>query len=83
VFDIVDLWNEHSLGGCTYHVLHPGGKSYSARPVNASEAEGRRSERFQDFGHTPGPMAPVEEELNPSYPMTLDLRWPVIGQHQG
>jgi uncharacterized protein (DUF2126 family) len=83
VFDIVDLWNEHSLGGCTYHVLHPGGKSYSARPVNASEAEGRRSERFQDFGHTPGPMAPVEEELNPSYPMTLDLRWPVIGRHQG
>ncbi|MGA8026968.1 MAG: transglutaminase family protein, partial [Bryobacteraceae bacterium] len=76
VFDIVDLWNEHSVGGCTYHVLHPGGRSYSARPLNAAEAEMRRSERFQSSGHTPGPMALPREELNPSFPMTLDLRWP-------
>jgi uncharacterized protein (DUF2126 family) len=83
VLDVVDLWNEHSIGGCIYHVRHPGGKTYSARPVNASEAESRRSERFQDFGHTPGTIALVEEELNPSYPMTLDMRWPASGGSRG
>jgi len=80
VFDIVDLWNGRSIGGCTYHVTHPDGRVYNARPVNAAEAESRRSERFQHFGHTPGPMMVPEEEVNPSFPMTLDLRWPTPGE---
>lgn len=75
VFDIVDQWNERSIGGVTYHVLHPGGRTYSSRPVNAAEAEGRRSERFQNHGHTSGVMRVQEEPVNPSFPMTLDLRW--------
>jgi uncharacterized protein (DUF2126 family) len=75
VFDIIDQWNKRSMGACTYHVVHPGGRTYRTRPVNAAEAESRRSERFEDSGHTPGIISSLEEELNPYFPMTLDLRW--------
>ncbi len=73
-FDLVDTWLQRSLGGCQYHVSHPGGLSHVSFPINAYEAESRRLARFLRMGHTPGAMNVPKTERSLEFPFSIDLR---------
>ncbi len=80
-FELVDAVTGMSRGGCTYHVSHPGGRSYDDPPVNAVEAESRRGRRFEAIGFTPGQvdMSDIREKqarqsTDVGAPGILDLR---------
>ncbi len=73
-FDLYDTWMRRSVGGCQYHVAHPGGRNHETFPVNSFEAESRRLARFTRISHTPGEMVVAAATPDPEFPFTLDLR---------
>ncbi len=75
-FDLIDTWTGRSIGGCTYHVSHPGGLSYNAYPINAFEAESRRVNRYDDVSHSQGVFTPRPEinAVREFFPRDVPLR---------
>ena len=77
-FDLIDTWSNRSVGGCQYHVAHPGGRGNEKFPVNSFEAESRRLARFFRMGHSPGnrsaSLTSNRESTSAEFPFTLDLR---------
>jgi uncharacterized protein (DUF2126 family)/transglutaminase-like putative cysteine protease len=75
VIDVIDLWSQRIVAGCTFHVAHPAGRNYEHPPINAFEAEARRSARFEAAGHTSGRLESVPAlVVDPEFPHTLDVR---------
>ncbi len=65
---------ERSLGGCQYHVMHPGWPQLRNLPGERFRVRKPAARALFRMGHTPGFMAPPQEAPNLEFPFTLDLR---------
>lgn len=73
--DVLDTWQQRSLGAVTWHVWHPEGRAFAEPPFTAFEATARRQSRITYDRHQPYPaVATVPPRPAVSGPM-LDLRW--------
>ena len=75
-FELIDTWTQQCIGRCVYHAGPPDGTVHTVRPADAAEARARRLQRFQILETTGAAVVVPKAEINPSFPMTLDLRWP-------
>ena len=74
-FDVVDAWLRRSIGGCQYHVAHPGGRNYDTFPLTLTRQKaGVWRVFFFRMGHTPGVMTLKPLPAGIEHPLTLDLR---------
>ena len=75
-FDLVDTWSGRSIGGCTYHVSHPGGRSYDDLPGERQRGRGaalRALLAARPHAGTDGRSR--QSRRTRAIPCTLDLRW--------
>ncbi|MEM7560547.1 MAG: transglutaminase family protein, partial [Planctomycetota bacterium] len=74
-FELIDLEHRSSMGGCTYHVVHPGGRGTDRFPVNSFEAESRRAARFDTWAMTGGELNLPDFPYSHGgeHPMTFDM----------
>lgn len=80
-FELIEKQTGRAVGGCSYHVVHPGGRSYDGPPVNSVEAEARRNGRFEEGGFTAGRVdvarlleIQARQAIDVTAPGMLDLR---------
>jgi uncharacterized protein (DUF2126 family)/transglutaminase-like putative cysteine protease len=76
VFELVDIQKAQMVGRCTYHATALDGQVYPNRPASAAAAKMRSDARFVVSSPDDGPITIPPDEINTSFPGTLDLRMP-------
>ena len=72
-FDIFDAWSGRALGGCVYHVAHPGGRSYDTFPVNRTRLRPGAFRALKRWVTRQAATTCRPRRRHPEFPLTLDL----------
>ena len=78
-FDLIDLWRDCPLADVLTMPAPPTAVLRS-RPANATEAKERRAARFQISTDCASRWLRPTDEMNPVFPMTLDMRRPALAR---